>query len=54
MFYAHGLYVLRIVPMLIIHPNVEKHDVGGGNHNCVMWNIHLMERFLRGNKVVRS
>ena len=32
MFYACGLHVLCIVPMLIIHPYSGKHDVGGGNH----------------------
>jgi hypothetical protein len=32
MFYACGLHVLCIVPMLIIHPNSGKHDVGGGNY----------------------
>jgi len=32
MFYACGLHVLCIVPMLIIHPHSGKHDIGGGNH----------------------
>ena len=51
MFYAWGLYVLCMVPMLIIHPHSVNHDVGGGNHVCVRWNVHLVERFLRGNKI---
>ena len=32
-------------------PHSVNHDVGGGNHDCVRWNVHLMERFLRGNKI---
>ena len=82
--------VLCIVPVLVIHPPVErmvwvcaitvfkkliprgegfvrvvcivhhvnytphsgKHDVGGGNHDCVRYNVHLAERFLRGNKLI--
>ena len=51
MFYACGLHVLCIVSMLFIHPHIVKHDVGGGNHGCVRWNVHLVERFLRGNKI---
>jgi hypothetical protein len=30
MFYMCGLHVLCIVPMLIIHLHVRKHDVGEG------------------------
>ena len=51
MFYACGLHVVWIVPMLIIYSHSRKHDVGGGNHVCVRWNVHLVERFLRGNKI---
>ena len=36
MFYACGLHLLYIAPMLIIHPRSEKHDVGGGNYDCGM------------------
>jgi hypothetical protein len=32
-------------------PPSGKYDVGGDNHSCVRWNIHLMERFLHGNKI---
>jgi hypothetical protein len=46
MFYACGPHVLCIVPMLIIHPHIGKYDVGGGNHGCVRWNVHLVERFI--------
>ena len=50
-FYACALHVLCIVRILIIHPHSGKHDVGGGNHCCVRWNVHLMERVLCGNKI---
>ena len=49
MFYACGFHILCIVPMLNIHPHSGKHDVGGGNHDCIRWNVHLAERFLHGN-----
>ena len=49
-FYTCGLYVLCIVPMFT-HPNIGKHDAGGGNHGYVRWNVHLVERFLHGNKI---
>jgi hypothetical protein len=52
MFYACGLHVLCIVPMLIIHPHSGKHDIGGGNHGCVRLNVHLTESFLGGNKII--
>jgi hypothetical protein len=44
--------VLCIVPMLIIHPHRWKHDVGGGNQGCVRWNVRLVQRFLRGKKII--
>ena len=52
MFYACGLHALYIVPMLIIQPHSGKHDVGGGNHGCVRWNVYLVERFVCGNKII--
>jgi len=51
MFYACGLHVLCIVPMLIIHLYNGKHDVGGFNYSCVRLNVHLTDRFLGGNKI---
>jgi hypothetical protein len=36
MFYACCPYVLCIVPMLIIHSYIGKHDIGGGNHGCLV------------------
>jgi hypothetical protein len=49
--YACGPHVLYIVLMSIIHPHIGKHDVGGGNHGCVRWNVHLVKSFLRSNKI---
>ena len=51
MFYACGLHVLCIVPMLIIHLHSGKHDIGGGHYSCVRLNVHLAERILDGNKI---
>jgi hypothetical protein len=53
MFYDYNLYVLCIVRSHVNHttPIVKTHDVGGGNHCCVRWNVHLVEIFLRGNKI---
>jgi hypothetical protein len=45
MFYACGLHVLCIVPILIIHLQSEKHDIGGGNHGYARWNVHLVKSF---------
>ena len=39
--YACSLHVLCIVPMLIIHTHILKHDVGGGNHGCLRWNVRI-------------
>ena len=48
MFYACDLHVLCIVPMLIIHPHILKHYVGGGNHCCLRWNVRIyMQRGTR-------
>ena len=30
----------------------RKRDVGGGNHGCARWNIHIAERFLRRNEII--
>jgi hypothetical protein len=43
--------VLCIVLMLIIHPHRWTHDVDGDNQGCVRWNIHIVWRFLRHNKI---
>jgi hypothetical protein len=51
MFYVCSLHVLCIVLMSIIHSHIVKHDVGGGNHGCVRWNVHLVERYFRSNKI---
>jgi hypothetical protein len=45
----HGLC---IVLKSIIHPCIRKHDISGGNHGSVTWNVHLMERFLFSNKLI--
>ena len=37
--------VVCIVLLLIMHPYSGKYDVGGGNHNYVRWNAHLVEKF---------
>jgi hypothetical protein len=42
MFYVGGLHVLCIVLILIIHPYNGKHDVGRGNHDCLWWNLRLV------------
>ena len=52
MFYACGLHVLCIVPMLIIHLHNGKHDVGRGNHGFVRWNVCLAERFYAVRKLI--
>ena len=44
--------VICIVPHVNYTPHSGKHDVGGGNHDCVRYNVHLAERFLRGNKLI--
>ena len=51
MFYACGLHILCIVPMLIMHLDSGKHDVGGGHYSCVRLNVHLTERILGCNKI---
>jgi hypothetical protein len=51
MFYVCCPHVLCIVLMSIIHPYIGKHNVGEGNHGCARCNIHLVERFLRRNKI---
>ena len=41
------------VRVVCIVPHVSaKQDVGGGNHDCVRYNVHLAERFLRGKKII--
>jgi hypothetical protein len=30
----------------------RKHDVSVGNHGCAKWNVHITERFLRGNEII--
>jgi hypothetical protein len=48
-FCHHGLC---IVLKSIIHPSIGKHNISGGNHSSITWNVHLMERFLFSNKLI--
>jgi hypothetical protein len=36
----------------IIYPCIGKHDISGGNHGSITWNVHLIERFLFSNKLI--
>ena len=44
--------VVCIVPHVNYTPHSGKHDVGGGTHDCVRYNVHLAERFLCSNKLI--
>jgi len=44
--------VVCIVPHVNYTPHSGKHNVGGGNHDCIRYNVHITERFLCGNKLI--
>jgi len=52
MFYSKGFHVLCIILTLIIYPYSGKHDTGRGNHNCLWWDLLLMERFYTVIKLI--
>jgi hypothetical protein len=35
----------------VTNPHITKHDADAGNHGCVRWNVHLVERFFCSNKI---
>jgi hypothetical protein len=51
----HVLHVRSPCSMYCSHVNYTslywEAWVGGGNHSCVRWNVYLVERFLRSNKI---
>jgi hypothetical protein len=45
------IYVL-FSSQLYILVCIGKHDISGGHHGSVTWNVHLMEMFLSSNKLI--